>query len=88
MHRIVGTLAFVLASVPALPQDNSVLLPIRENGRWGFIDGSAHVRIAPQFEDSIEINNTFDGDLEPVKKDGKWGFINRDGPGRFIWREK
>ena len=42
--------------------------PSVENGRWGFIDKSAHVRIASQFEDVIEINNTFDGDLEPVKK--------------------
>jgi hypothetical protein len=60
-------------------EQGGVLLPVREHGKWGFIDKTGQMRISPQFDDAIDISNTFDSDLEPVEKDGKWGFINRDG---------
>jgi hypothetical protein len=59
-----------IATVAQEPKDD--LLPVRDHGKWGFIDTSGHIRIPPQFDDAIEINNTFDDDIEPVKKGGRW----------------
>ncbi len=56
-----------------------VLLPMREHGKWGFIDAVGRIRISARFDDAFWINNAFDGDLEPVKKNGRWGFITPDG---------
>lgn len=61
-------IVLVTTAVATVAQGHGVLLPIREHGKWGFIDTAGHIRISARFDDAFWINNTFDGDLEPVKK--------------------
>lgn len=58
----------------ASPGDDA-LLPVVEDGRWGYIDTRGAVVIRPQFERAWR----FAGDLALVRRGGLYGFIHRDG---------
>ncbi|MCL5291146.1 MAG: WG repeat-containing protein [Actinobacteria bacterium] len=51
------------------------LFPIMKGGKWGYIDKTLNVRIAPYFDDGREF---IDG-LAPVRIGGKWGYIDKSG---------
>ena len=51
------------------------LMPMQENGRWGFVDHSFQWIIPPQFAHASELSEG----LAPVKMGSKEGFIDRQG---------
>ncbi|HSP64398.1 MAG TPA: WG repeat-containing protein, partial [Pyrinomonadaceae bacterium] len=53
----------------------TVLHPIVEKGKWGYIDDSGTVVIKPQFDDA----KPFYEGLGRVRVGAKWGFIDRTG---------
>ncbi|MBA3871042.1 MAG: WG repeat-containing protein [Anaerolineae bacterium] len=59
-----------------LAQDTAPLYRVEQNGKWGFIDTTGHVVIAPQFESTYGFSHT---NIAPVKIKGQWGFIDRTG---------
>ena len=68
---------FLASFVGCTPKvdSNAVLLPIRENGKYGFMETTGRVVVKPQFDDASIL---YEG-LAPVKKDGKWGYIDPTG---------
>lgn len=56
-------------------QSETMLYPIVEDGRFGYIDENGSVVIKPQFNDA----KPFHEGLARVKIGAKWGFINRAG---------
>jgi hypothetical protein len=48
---------------------------VQLNGKWGYIDKSGKIVIAPQYDYAFD----FRGDLTAVKMNGKWGFIDKTG---------
>lgn len=65
------------------------LAPVKLNGKWGYIDPSGKIAIAPQFEDGAPRYSigVFREGLAEVKIGSQWGFINKEGrvviPPRF-----
>ena len=51
------------------------LYPVRENGKWGYIDRQGHVAIAPQYTAA----SGFSEGLAAVEVNNKYGFIDRYG---------
>jgi hypothetical protein len=47
---------------------------VKKNGKWGYIDKTGTVVIAPQFDQVVGALGFPEG-LAPVKKGGKWGYI-------------
>jgi hypothetical protein len=58
--------------------DPGDLFPVSIDDRWGFIDRSGRVRIAPRFRRARD----FAGGLAPVKVSRRWGYI--DGRGALV----
>jgi hypothetical protein len=62
---------------------NNGLAPIMEGTRWGFVDESGRLTIAPRFDKVLR----FYQGLAAALDNGKWGYINRKGewqiPARF-----
>jgi len=61
----------------------ATLYPIKENGKYGFIDATSEVIIEPQFDD-VEVASLgepakFTEGLIAVKIGDKWGYINVEG---------
>lgn len=52
-----------------------LLAPVKENGKWGYVDEKGSYVIRPKFE----IASDFSQDLAAVKINNKWGFINQVG---------
>ncbi|MEO0075422.1 MAG: WG repeat-containing protein, partial [candidate division WOR-3 bacterium] len=52
-----------------------VLFPIKQNGKYGFIDQWGRVMIRPKFDQTLG----FKDKLAAVCTQGKWGYINTDG---------
>lgn len=52
-----------------------LLLPIIENGLYGFVTESGHVQIAPRFR----AVGVFSQGLAPVRETGRYGYIDRNG---------
>src|SRR4051812_40806887 len=50
-------------------------LPVRRAGKWGFIDHTGKIVIAPRFE----VAEAFYEGLAAVRLDGAWGFIDPAG---------
>ena len=65
--------------------DTTMLYPVREQGKWGFVDRAGNIVIPMQFE-AIKNQEFGDGvttaDLIAVRTEGLWGFIDRTG--RFV----
>jgi len=68
----------------AIPQDDSHeaggqfhegLAAIKQGGKWGYIDKSGKMVIAPQFNEALR----FSEGLASVKSGDKWGFIDKSG---------
>ena len=75
--------------------NSAILLPIRKNDKWGFIDSEGNILIKPQFDDVYGIDKKiyptalvissykapyrFFEDMAAVKIKDKWGFINKSG---------
>lgn len=55
---------------------SNILVPVRLNSKWGFIDSSGKERVVP-FYDNIYGYSTID--IISVKKDSKFGFIDKYG---------
>jgi hypothetical protein len=53
------------------------LAPVRQDGKWGFIDSSGEQAIACEYEWLDE--GGFKGGLAMMKKDDKWGYIDKTG---------
>jgi len=48
------------------------LLPVKVNGKWGFIDIVGKLIVSPQFENAEEFSEGF----APIQITGKWGYID------------
>jgi hypothetical protein len=48
-------------------------IPVKLGGKWGFLDRSLKMAIAPQFDETFPEAHW---GLRPVRKGGKWGFIH------------
>ena len=70
-------LLLILASQSSLAQQQTLLYPILEDGKWGYINEIGKVLIKPQFDDA----KLFYEGLARTKIGEKWGFI--DPTGRF-----
>jgi WG containing repeat len=55
--------------------DSQSLLPIVQNGKWGYIDRTGKLTISAQFEAA----EPFSEGLASVQVGGKWGYIDRTG---------
>jgi outer membrane protein assembly factor BamD len=51
------------------------LAPVKQDGKWGFINGEGRFIIEPRYEDAF----LFSDQAAAVQEGGKWGFINRSG---------
>lgn len=71
---IVMSLLATLSSCSEVKNQDAILFPISENGKWGFINAKGEVIIKPQYYDVDE----FKGGLCAVqkKKGGLYGFID------------
>jgi hypothetical protein len=57
-------------------------LPVVQQGKLGFIDGSGKIAIPPQFDLPVSLSLDeahFAEGLEPIQMAGKWGYIGTDG---------
>jgi uncharacterized caspase-like protein len=61
-----------------LSAQETLLAPVKENNRWGYIDLDANYVIRPKFE----VANDFSENLAAVRVNGEWGYIN--GTGSFV----
>lgn len=52
-----------------------VLLPVEQNGKWGYIDTTGKVIIAPRFD----FADVFSDGIAAVEIEGKTGYINKSG---------
>jgi hypothetical protein len=66
------------ASATRTARPNDALFPIVVQGRWGFIDSTGAVVIAPRFAEVQE----FSEGLAPVREAGHYGYLNK--AGKFI----
>ena len=63
------------ARVVGAPQSAPALFPVAQNGKWGFINATGQLVVAPQFEAA----GAFSDGLARVRLKGKWGFVNHNG---------
>jgi hypothetical protein len=54
---------------------DTVLVPIHRNGRFGYVNSRGGDVLAPRFERA----KPFSESLAPVRESGRWGYINRTG---------
>jgi outer membrane protein assembly factor BamB len=54
---------------------NGKLFPIKQYGKWGYINKKGDIVIEPQFDEA----DTFSEGSAPVRIGGKWGYINQTG---------
>jgi hypothetical protein len=77
MLLVAGSLGIGSAPLPA-PLRPAALFPIMVQSRWGFIDSTGAVVVAPRFAQVQE----FAEGLAPVREAGHYGFM--DGTGRLV----
>ena len=53
----------------------AVLFPVKVNGKWGYIDRTGKMVIAPQFD----LADPFSEGLGDVELGGKWGYVDGEG---------
>ncbi|HYG79521.1 MAG TPA: WG repeat-containing protein, partial [Pyrinomonadaceae bacterium] len=80
MRRRVGTLliSFILTcaiSTYGQKKDAPKLFPVRQDGKWGYINSAGQVVIAPQFDDAWD----FSDGLAYVRTGGRRGVIDQTG---------
>ncbi|NLR91002.1 WG repeat-containing protein [Flammeovirga agarivorans] len=73
-NSILFFLFSLLLSLGANAQ-NKALIPIEQNGLWGYCDFSRNIIIEPQFDDA----KLFDNGLAIVSSNNKYGVINQEG---------
>ncbi|MBI1929007.1 WG repeat-containing protein [Candidatus Poribacteria bacterium] len=78
--KIFPTTLFLILSILGLgqiscSQSSSLLFPINQNGRWGYLDEQKRTAINPQFEYA----GFFHDGLARVKIGGKYGYIDKSG---------
>ena len=82
---ILAQLGIRLPSFESSSAARATIYPVREHGKWGFVDRAGNVVIPMQFED-IKNQENGDGvttaDLIAVRTGGLWGFVDRSG--RFV----
>ncbi|QQS29078.1 MAG: WG repeat-containing protein [Sphingobacteriales bacterium] len=78
---IASLLTFYLTSV-AQNEQTILLAPVKDNGKWGYINDSGKFIVFPKFE----FANEFTEGLAAVKVNGLWGFIN--GNGKYVIEPK
>lgn len=75
--RLIQTLPydFLSKDYMAIP-DGKWLIPVKKDGKWGFMDQNYQPVGAPQYDG---YSGCFSDGLLGVKKDGKWGYIDTTG---------
>jgi hypothetical protein len=68
------------------------LAPVKQGGKWGFINKQGSMVIQPQYDDFMADSadyrhQVFRDGLAAVRKDGKWGYIDQTGYTAvpFVW---
>ena len=56
-------------------KSSKMLLPVLQDGKWGYIDRTGKISIRPQFDDAGD----FSEELARVKIGEKWGYIDKTG---------
>jgi hypothetical protein len=76
-------LSFFLGILSAASDSNAHLFPIQRGGKWGFIDRTGRVVVAPKYDQALE----FSDGMAAVRVGKKWGYIDASGelriPPRF-----
>src|SRR5689334_25135512 len=72
---VIGLVAALLILVVWLAVSPSTLYPVQVNGKFGYINKSAKMVIAPQFEQALAFREGY----APVKVGGNWGYIDKSG---------
>ncbi len=72
---LLGLFCLLLSSCSKEGEYSSELIPVVIDGKFGYIDPTGQVMIAPQFDAA----SVFSNGLARVMKDGKWGFIDTKG---------
>lgn len=75
MKRSLITIAFLTALALPAQADNSMLYPIIQYGKWGYIDRAGTVVVKPEYDRAY----AFSGGLGIVVKDGLYGYVNASG---------
>lgn len=79
MKRIFLIILFLsitsLFSPAQIKDEGQKLLPVKVNGKWGFINTESKIVINPQFDNASE----FSENLAPIQVGRKWGYINITG---------
>ncbi|MGC2661154.1 MAG: WG repeat-containing protein, partial [Bryobacteraceae bacterium] len=61
--------------IPILAAHADLIFPVHYGDKWGYIDRTGKMVIAPQFDDEGD----FFGGLAKVRLGDKWGYINNSG---------
>ena len=69
---LVMALSIVLLSCQQSHKDYSILLPIKVDDKWGYMDTNGHIVIEAQFDDA---SNYFSEGLAIIKNKDKYGFV-------------
>src|SRR6218665_2038281 len=73
MNKITSFLLLVFLSSSCTSE--TLLVPVKIDGKWGYIDKNGKITIKPQFDEA----QWFQEGLASVKLDGKWGYIDKTG---------
>lgn len=77
-------LLFFLSTSFGQQAESKALFPIKQNGKWGYINRKGEIIIKPQFLfvtlRDYHFNHAWTGELEPVRfNNGLWGYIDKTG---------
>ncbi len=72
---IIYVLIYIFPCLSHAQNQYNLLVPIRENGLWGFMDTAGQVVIAPKFLSAGD----FSEGLAPVRIAGSYGYVNEKG---------
>ena len=78
IRTITCALIYIFPCLSHAQNQYNQLVPIRENGLWGFIDTAGRVVIAPKFLSAGD----FSEELAPVRIAGSYGYVNEKGKSR------
>lgn len=59
--------------------EERLLVPTKQQGKWGYIDPEGNWRIPPQFEEAVLLSEN----LAAVRSTAGWGFIDKNGKERI-----
>ncbi len=75
-HQILSWIVWICCGATLLAQPADTLLPVNEQGKWGFVNTKGAITIPCQYESALYWGTSRYG---KVKKDGKWNLITRQG---------